>query len=528
MDEDEYDDLEEFGDDTAEERAARAELDVILDPDSQGFVDRLVERMLLVTDELSGHPLYEYQRPFARRMFESLIINDGAVLSLLMSRQSGKSETIANVVATAMIFLPRLAIAFPEWLGKYKEGLKVGAFAPVEDQADNLFRRIVDRLTSEQADRIMGDPEINERVMGKGKTIWLKNCRSIVRKTTCHPRATIEGATYHLILVDEAQGADAQVINKSVTPMGASTNATMCFTGTPAYETGVFYKQIQTNKREHVNRRGSRQNHFECDWKAAAKANPNYARFVKREMVRIGEDSDEFKLSYRIMWLLDKGMFATSDVLDECEDRSMQAVIHSHFLTPVVVGIDCGRKNDSTIVTVLYVDWNRPDAFGFYHHRILNWLDLSGVAWEEQYFRIVEFLSNYRVWRIGIDTNGMGGPVAERLRLLMPHTEIVDLGSAQSEQSERWKYLKQLIDRRQIIWPAGSKVKRTKMYKQFRLQMEDLQIHFKGPYVLAEAPRVKDAHDDFPDSLSMAAILTKDQGVEDEVEQYANVFYARR
>ena len=133
------------------------------------------------------------------------------------------------------------------------------------------------------------------------------------------------------------------------------------------------------------------------------------------------------------------------------------------------------------MVTVLYVDWNRPDAFGFYHHRILNWLDLTGVEWEEQYFRIVEFLSNYRVWRIGIDTNGMGGPVAERLRLLMPNAEIVDLGSAQSEQSDRWKYLKQLIDRRQIVWPAGAKVRRTKIYKAFRLQMEDLQIQFKGP-----------------------------------------------
>lgn len=92
----------------------------------------------------------------------------------------------------------------------------------------------------------------------------------------------------------------------------------------------------------------------------------------------------------------------------------------------------------------------------------------------------------------------------------------------------RWKYLKQLIDRRQIVWPAGAKVRRTKVYKQFRLEMEDLQLHFKGPYVLAEAPRVKDAHDDFPDSLSMAAILTKDEGAEEEAEMYDNVFFSRR
>lgn len=519
---DEYDELPE-GELDAEDRA-RAELDVELDPDSQQFVDNLVEKLLEVTDKLSGHPLYSYQRPFAARMFESLIIDDGAMLTLLMARQSGKSETVANVVATAMIFLPRLAKAFPEWLGKYAEGVMVGAFAPVDTQADTLFSRIRERLTSENAEAIYADPSINEKWRERRGAIHLR-CGSLVRKTTAHPRATIEGATYHLILLDEAQGVDSGVFDKSIVPMGSSTNATYCLTGTPTYETGVFYKQIQENKRDFANRRGARQSHFEVDYKAAARANPWYAKSVKRQMVRMGEDSDEFKLSYRIMWLLDKGMFATQEALDECEDKSMQSVVHAWHKTPVVVGIDCGRKNDKTVVTVVYVDWDRPDAFGFYHHRVLNWLELNGLPWEQQYQEICNFLANYRVWRVGIDSNGMGGPVAERLRLLMPHTEIVDLGSAQSEQSERWKWLKQLIDRRQIVWPAGAKVRRLKMWQRFRAEMEDLQIQFKGPYVLAEAPRAKDAHDDFPDSLSMACILTKDQGVEDEVEVYDNVFY---
>lgn len=111
--------------------------------------------------------------------------------------------------------------------------------------------------------------------------------------------------------------------------------------------------------------------------------------------------------------------------------------------------------------------------------------------------------------------------------MLLPHVEIVEMGSGQSEQSERWKYLKPLIDRRAMWWPAGAKLRRSKVYKRFRQEMEDLQLLFKGPYVLAGAPKVKDAHDDYPDCLSMAAILTKDEGVEDEVEVFHNVFYRR-
>src|SRR6185312_2937942 len=102
-------------------------------------------------DQLSGHPLRKYQQPFARRMFESVIIGDGATITALFARQTGKSETVANVIATCMIMLPILAKVFPDLLGKFSEGVWVGAFAPVDAQADTLFGRIVSRLTSDSA-----------------------------------------------------------------------------------------------------------------------------------------------------------------------------------------------------------------------------------------------------------------------------------------------------------------------------------------------------------------------------------------
>jgi intein/homing endonuclease len=799
-------------------------------------------------------------------------------------KNSGKTETVANVVATAMVMMPRLAKVFPELLEKYLEGVYVGAFAPVDEQADNLFGRIEARLRSDATTKILADPEINDSLVGRGRTLTLPGCGSLVRKTTCHPRATIEGRTYHVILVDECQFADSYVINKcvsegttiltpsgwlpiedvvthhlpviqyddnynpaptdlldamdngvqdvwkiktasgreleatrehrwlvrdragnrkpkikitselstgdtlpvsltsnffgsrgsyeegyiigqltgdgsyikqvmwcgfddaaadklkhfmtcleselvlyhkndnglaeyyargksirnllrkeklwgrkgiekylqfeyskdfyrgfiegitdsdgcvsgkeikisgiserlikqlqnifvrfgiqsrvsvreqtsgfrgkllwevsikskdavvqfrklftlsankmngtpkdtalteiadyhsrkssrrqthdtkrnypdnicwdrivsmkyagrkktycvsvanekvnwsgiiglnSVAPMGASTNATTVFTGTPTYNKNVFYNSIQTNKRN-ATKTGYRINHFEIDWRSAARENPQYKKYIAKEMLRLGEDSDEFKLSYRIKWLLDKGMFTTSERLDELGDKSMQSVVHAYNMTPVVVGIDCGRKQDRTVVTVVYVDWNNPDPFGFYHHHVLNWLDLEGQDWEEQYFRIQEFLSNYNVWKIGIDVGGLGDVVAQRMRILLPYADIVELGSAQTEQSVRWKHLKQLLERGQISWPAGAKVRRLKVYKRFRQEMEDLEIMFKGPNMIAEAPHETDAHDDYPDSLSMACVLTnlEDEQV-DEVEVYSNVLYER-
>src|SRR6476469_7749572 len=125
-------DLDEL---TAEERDAYESTSIELDPGSQAQVDALVERLLLFADELSGHPLYGYQRPFAARLMESVIINDGATITALFSRQSGKTETVAVTVATLMIMLPRLAKVptLVDLLGDFKEGVWVGAFAPVDD-----------------------------------------------------------------------------------------------------------------------------------------------------------------------------------------------------------------------------------------------------------------------------------------------------------------------------------------------------------------------------------------------------------
>jgi hypothetical protein len=304
----------------------------------------------------------------------------------------------------------------------------------------------------------------------------------------------------------------------------------MVYTGTPTYQKGVFYNQIQLNKRDALKRGRTRQDHYEADWRMVAKENQYYKRFVYGEMRKLGEDSDEFKLSYRLMWLLDKGMFTTAEKLDLCGDTSMQQLIPAYNLSPIVIGIDCARKQDRTVVTALFVDWDHPDELGIYHHRILNWLDLEGLDWEEQYYRIVEFVSNYRVWKIGIDAGGVGDVVASRLKRLLPQIEVVEFDSSQSAQSERWKYLRGLIDRRQIVWPAGAKVRRLKIWRRFRQEMEDLEIAFKGPYVLAEAPAIRDAHDDYADSLAIGCMLTKDYEDEEAgaVEVAVNPFYSGR
>ena len=80
-----------------------------LDELSRAFVDKLIEKTMTFMEALVGHDLHPYQKPLARRIIESVLINDGEEVTALAARQSGKSETIANTVVTLMVLLPRLA-----------------------------------------------------------------------------------------------------------------------------------------------------------------------------------------------------------------------------------------------------------------------------------------------------------------------------------------------------------------------------------------------------------------------------------
>lgn len=276
-----------------------------LDELSKEFVKALIEKIMQFMELLVGYELHPYQQPLARRIIESVIINDGEEVTALASRQSGKSETIANTVATLMVILPRLAKMYPDLLGKFGDGIWVGMFAPIQSQVETLYARTVSRLTSERAMEVMGDPEIDDlpgKNPGVTRNIKLKNSGSTLMMMTANPRAKIESKSFHLMIIDECQEADDFVVSKSIAPMGAYYNATMVKTGTPTTFKNNFYRAIQLNKRRQTSAR-AKQNHFQWDWRDVAKINPNYEKFIKKEMLRIGEDSDEFQLSYNCKWL---------------------------------------------------------------------------------------------------------------------------------------------------------------------------------------------------------------------------------
>ena len=163
--------LEEMLAAEAEEEAEEAteaedETFIVLDPEMADFVDELVKRTILFCEELWGEDFYPYQRAMSYRIIESLVLQDAEEITGLLARQSGKSEVVATTLAGCMILFPILAKTYPI-LERFKNGVWVGLFAPVDEQSEIVYRRLIDRLSSDRAGHFLQDPEIATRLDAK-------------------------------------------------------------------------------------------------------------------------------------------------------------------------------------------------------------------------------------------------------------------------------------------------------------------------------------------------------------------------
>lgn len=144
----------------------------------------------------------------------------------------------------------------------------------------------------------MKDPEFNLTFnCSNGTTVALSN-GSFVTAISASDGSSVEGESFMLIIFEEAQDISNFKILKSLHPMGAAYNATLVKVGTPTTHKGNFYDVIERNKRDFKSGAIKVKNHFEYDGVVVAKYNPKYAQYLEKEKKRLGENSDEYQMSY--------------------------------------------------------------------------------------------------------------------------------------------------------------------------------------------------------------------------------------
>ena len=492
----------------------------------------------------SGKVMYAYQTQFSKRIIRSVLENDGAEITALFSRQSGKTETIAITVGGLMIILPEMAkmpmFADDQRLSMFKDGFWVGIFAPSQRQAQITYGRMKSRLQCKESIAVLEDPDFRlEFTTSNGQTVALSN-GSFCTAISASDGSNIEGESFKFIICEECQDISNYKIRKSIHPMGAAYNATICKIGTATTFKGDFYEAINRNKKEYQDGKIRIRNHFEYNYKVVMKYNPRYAKYIEREKRSLGEQSDEFRMSYNLEWIISRGMFVSIDKLEKtCGDKFLNRV-ESDYVATHVAGIDVGggsskNKNeaDSTIITIVEVDWNNPVlmesstdeetgediVYLAYNTYIKDWKEIKpeeAEDYEVQYQMIMEYLKNFKVAKIVIDATREAS-LGQRIRANV-RSEVILFTFSTVSKSEIYKHLQTEISTGRARFPMGEETQNSVEYKKFIEQLGDLQKGYSGSNLVVSHPQERGAHDDYPDSWALSVWGAKDAGQVDNTE----------
>lgn len=481
---------------------------------------------------LTGVSLYDYQEVAAYALIYSVITFSGDVKTMLFSRQSGKSETIAFVIDTLCVILPALGNIIPD-LEQFKTGFRVGLFAPQSDQVTTTYSRALTRLNSANAEMVLEDPDI-DTYLESNVRLKLSN-GSYLAGQVASKQSKIESKTYDFVIVEEAQDVDDLIVSKSIEPMLSATGGTLVKVGTTGMFKNHFYYEIQHNRQLDRKIKDPRiRNHFEFNYKDiiidrrrqfkidGKRFHLNYEADVMRKKERWGEESQAFKLAYALIWDLESGMLLT--------DKEYNRIINKKlgFQMPglrdrVVAGIDIGKSPAETVLTIARVfeeqDSEKP------YKQILAWVALGGLDYEAQHHAIMDCIVEFNVTTLYADYTGVGKAVVDRLMYACgEYVDIVPYTFTAQSKSDMWFNFISEIQTRHLIVPANKQVRATTEYMKFEEQMKNCQKYFNGAYMVCE--KSDGYFDDFVDSCAlMCMAANSEEAVESEMEVTENPLY---
>ena len=310
------------------------------------------------------------------------------------------------------------------------------------------------------------------------------------------------------------------VTHNSIIPMTASTFGTIVRTGTPSRNKGDFYYTTKNNEKHDAKLKSpkekeKKQLHFQYDYLEVIKSKKDmfkydkqdfhllYEKSVMRDKKSWGENSDIFRLAYKVEWILEVGMFITEKGLEEqCFDKRMTLPTIDVKTDFVVAGLDIASARNSTVLTTATIDAPAGDFGERPKKTIADWLVLTGINYEEQFQVLAEELIQKRVQVLFADYTGVGRALTDVLiHHLSEYMVIVPYTFTPSSKSDMWKALDEDIMNRRLVVPAHKSVQSKKEFKTFTEQMTNLQKYWRGSFMVCE--KTTGYEDDYCDSLAL-------------------------
>ena len=495
----------------------------------------ITEKIITFGEMLTGISIYGYQHQIAFRIIHSVLVNDGESITMLLSRQSGKTEVLSFVSCTLLVIMPILGKMFPE-LQHLQHGIQIGLFAPQRDQVDTTYGRTLGRIKSQNSQMVMSDPEIATSLTSKAY-ITLDN-GSFMTGQVANKQSKIESKTFHIAIIEEAQDVDSYIVEKSIEPMVAATNGVIIRCGTTGVRKNHFWEEIQFNRLK--NRKitdprlgfhyefnykdiiGFKRDQYAIDKKAF---HLNYEKTINKLIAKRGSDDPTFKLNYGLIWSLDEGMFFTSSSYKQVLDKRRGFITEVDDNQLVCAGLDIAKDYASTVLTIGTVEEvELMDGDYDIQKKIGTWIELKNADYEFQHYEICNTLIEYGVDILYADYTGVGKAVVDRmLHEIGDKVLIIPYTFSRPSKSDMWLSLDSDVKTNRLSVPANKKVRASLEYQAFEEQVLNLQKDYQGSYLVAH--KSSGFKDDYCDSLGLFCLACEHDLPEAAEEFEQNPFY---
>lgn len=363
---------------------------------------------------LPGSGLRAYQLAPARAIIESVEGKLGRQFAIVFSRQSGKDELLAHVLAYLLT------------QNQHRGGGIVLAAPTFRPQAALSRDRLSARL-----DTGLIAAEIRQRegyIVQAGK--------ATARFLSAAPTASARGQTADLLLVaNEAQDIDPAIWDAVFDPMAASTNATTVFSGTVWDRTGLLYRQM-THLAD-LEASDGLQRVWRVPWEQVAAELPAYGERVKARIAQLGADHPFIRTEYCLEPLDGEGGLFPPHRIAQMQGTHRR----QHAATPgrryallldvageeegatgLAAFNDDGRR-DSTALTVVEVREAKHGSLPVYH--VVDRMAWTGLRHTSLHAQLIDLARN--VWRaslIVVDATGIGAGLASFLTAEMARSRV--------------------------------------------------------------------------------------------------------
>jgi len=394
--------------------------------DLEAFSHRMVPRFAL----------RRYQLAPARAILESVDQRRGDQFAIVFSRQAGKDEMLAQLLAFLLMQRSR------------QGGAIVVAAPTLMPQAMITRNRLRDRLLVNALTRT--------RTRISGNTVRVGKAQ--VHFASASPAANARGLTADLLLVaNEAQGIDPETWDAVFDPMTASTNATIVYMGTVWSDTTLLARQMR--HLADLEARDGRQRVWLVPWDVVARDVPAYGDKVRARIAQVGNDHPFVRTEFRLQELDGSGgLFPPHRIALMGSDhlRQERAQPGRRYALLIDVGgeeefplgsdVTPDGRRDSTALTVVDVGiGERADGLPVY--RVVDrrlWTGVRHAALHQDLVRLAR--ETWRAEWVVVDATGIGAGLASFLAASLGHGRPAArvepfLFSAASKSNLGWDFL---------------------------------------------------------------------------------------